>query len=56
MRKHNENVNARKFRTQSYIKNGICPECGGKLVIRNGKFGPFYGCSNYPKCKFTINK
>lgn len=56
MRKHNENVNARKFRTQSYIRNGICPECGGKLVIRNGKFGPFYGCSNYPKCKFTINK
>ena len=56
MRKHNENVNARKFMTQSYIKNGICPECGGKLVIRNGKFGSFYGCSNYPKCKFTINK
>ena len=56
MRKHNENVNARKIRTQSYIKNGICPECGGKLVIRNGKFGSFYGCSNYPKCKFTINK
>lgn len=54
MRKHNENVNARKFRTQSYIKNGICPECGGTLIKRKGKYGSFYGCSNYPKCKFTI--
>lgn len=30
-----------------------CQECNGYLVIRNGKFGQFYGCSNYPKCKFT---
>ncbi len=31
----------------------ICPECGGSLVIRWSKFGKFYGCSNFPKCKFT---
>ena len=31
----------------------ICPSCGGRLKIKNGKFGPFYGCSNYPRCKFT---
>lgn len=30
-----------------------CPECGGKLVKRNGKYGEFYGCENYPSCKFT---
>jgi len=30
----------------------ICPECGSKLVIRKGKFGLFYGCSNYPSCKY----
>lgn len=24
--------------------------CGGKMVLRNGKYGPFYGCSNYPRC------
>jgi ribonuclease HI len=29
-----------------------CPKCNGYLVKRNGKFGSFYGCSNYPKCKF----
>lgn len=30
-----------------------CPQCGGNLVQREGKFGKFFGCSNYPKCKFT---
>ena len=39
--------------TQSNIKQGICPRCGGELVLRNGRTGQFYGCSNYPKCKFT---
>jgi restriction system protein len=30
-----------------------CPECGGKLVERKGRRGRFYGCSNYPKCRYT---
>ncbi len=37
------------------ISNNICPRCGGKLVVRNGKYGEFKGCSNYPKCRFTEN-
>jgi hypothetical protein len=32
---------------------GKCPKCGGDLVARNGKYGSFLGCSNYPKCKYT---
>ena len=42
------------------IKNNICkkdtnkcPKCGGNLVERNGKYGNFIGCSNYPKCRYT---
>lgn len=31
----------------------ICPIDGGKLVPRVGKYGPFVGCSNYPKCTYT---
>ncbi len=31
----------------------ICPECGGKLLIRNGKFGEFIACGNFPKCHYT---
>jgi len=37
----------------------LCPKCGGlpagrqgKLMEREGKFGKFVACSNYPKCKF----
>lgn len=35
------------------IENNICPKCGGNLIARNGKYGKFKGCSNYPKCRFT---
>ena len=31
----------------------ICPECGSLLRRRNGKYGDFMGCSNYPECRFT---
>ena len=37
---------------QCNLERGICPRCGGNLVLRNGKYGDFWGCSNYPKCKF----
>lgn len=30
----------------------ICPRDGAKLVIRNGRFGEFISCSNYPKCEY----
>ena len=30
-----------------------CPRCGGKLIYKTGKYGDFWGCSNYPNCKFT---
>lgn len=33
-----------------------CKWCGGKLVLRNGTNGEFYGCSNYPKCRYTKSK
>lgn len=32
-----------------------CPRCGGALLKREGKFGDFLGCTNYPKCKYTKN-
>ena len=42
--------------TQTELREGICPRCGGKLVEREGKYGNFFGCSNYPDCKFILNK
>ena len=32
-----------------------CPECGGEIVERFSRRGKFYGCKNYPKCKFVSN-
>ena len=32
-----------------------CPECGGQLVKRNGKYGPFMGCTNFPQCRYTYD-
>ncbi len=33
-----------------------CDLCGGEMVIRRGRYGQFYACSNYPACKFTKQK
>ena len=41
--------------TQQNIANDICPRCGAKLEIRNGQYGQFKGCTNYPRCKFKKN-
>ncbi len=29
-----------------------CPNCDGPLTIKYSKWGKFYACSNYPKCKY----
>jgi len=36
----------------------VCPKCGGAMVLRTVQKGPnpglqFWGCSNYPKCRFS---
>lgn len=38
----------------------VCPRCGGKLVLRKASRGEnagnsFYGCSNFPKCRYIKN-
>ena len=38
----------------------ICPKCGSRLVLRTAKKGDhagdqFYGCSAFPKCRYTKN-
>jgi DNA topoisomerase-1 len=30
-----------------------CPECGSPLVIKQGRFGEFISCSNYPACSYS---
>ncbi|MBQ8689976.1 MAG: type I DNA topoisomerase [Clostridia bacterium] len=33
-----------------------CEKCGADMVVRRGRFGTFYACSNYPECTFTKQK
>ncbi len=49
-RKYKE-VSKKEFTEEPTDKK--CPKCGAPLIIRLGKFGKFYACSNFPKCKYT---
>jgi DNA topoisomerase-1 len=40
------------------VEGRSCPDCGGELKIKHGRFGKFIGCGNYPKCRHieSLNK
>ncbi len=40
--KENDNENVEKIK---------CEKCGSEMQKKKSKFGEFYGCSDYPKCK-----
>lgn len=31
----------------------ICEHCGSRMIVKNGRFGKFAACPNYPTCKNT---
>lgn len=47
--------NIAKDITKEVNLNKRCPKCGSELIMKNGKYGDFLGCINYPKCKYTRN-
>ncbi len=55
-KEHLGNVYRNKERRDEAVASGKCPRCGGNLVLRNGKYGQFHGCSNYPRCNYILNK
>lgn len=52
-KQHVANVRHNELKRDIAVSNGICPRCGGTLTLRQGKYGKFYGCSNYPRCNYT---
>ena len=30
-----------------------CPNCGGPLIVKSGRFGPYIACAKYPECRFS---
>lgn len=54
------NINDVKIHIKPEVRNLHCPKCSSKLVLRTAKRGAnignkFYGCSNYPKCRYIQN-
>ena len=31
----------------------VCTDCGSDMKLKSGKYGYFYGCTNFPKCRKT---
>lgn len=57
VKQDNNNVHMQKEREFFELRE-VCPRCGGKLLIRHGPYGEFWGCENYngtskQSCKYT---
>ena len=53
---HKNNVASYKNSIDELKEQKICPYCRSELVLRNGKYGEFYGCKAYPKCRYIQKK
>lgn len=42
--------NYEKVKVEPQKTDIICDKCGGMMVVREGRYGKFLGCSTYPKC------
>ena len=51
---HIQNIRQDVLERKLKMENLICPRCNGELKLREGRTGKFYGCSNYPHCRFTM--
>lgn len=38
---------------EKIIKKRVCKLCNSEMKLKNGKYGDFYGCCNFPKCRYT---
>jgi len=52
LEKANQDVSKIKVEEKTGKK---CPQCGHELVIKLSRFGKFYACSHFPKCRYTEN-
>ena len=53
---HKQRVIAYKESLEEMKEQKLCPYCKTELVLRKGKNGEFYGCKNFPKCRYTLSK
>ena len=51
----NAYIKSKSLKPEAEASGITCNKCGGMMVYREGKFGKFLACSNYPSCKNTQN-
>ena len=44
----------KKIKDTSFVGKPCPEDCGGSLVIKEGRYGQFYSCNNFPKCRATL--
>ncbi|HBF7929107.1 TPA: topoisomerase DNA-binding C4 zinc finger domain-containing protein [Clostridioides difficile] len=50
----NQNTREHVRNLKNITEEDKCPRCQiGHLIKRKGQYGEFWGCSQYPKCKYT---
>ncbi|MGQ9698691.1 MAG: DNA topoisomerase, partial [Armatimonadota bacterium] len=42
---------AEKITIEPVVTDETCPKCGKPMLLRQGRFGPFLGCSGFPECR-----
>ncbi|KKR14543.1 MAG: topoisomerase protein [Candidatus Falkowbacteria bacterium GW2011_GWA2_39_24] len=47
--------NTQAAELQKKYANEVCDKCGEPMAVKVGKYGPFLGCTGYPKCKTIKN-
>ncbi|MDZ7793922.1 MAG: NERD domain-containing protein [Spirochaetia bacterium] len=54
-KEHVQQIHKNNYERIQKERSLVCPRCGGNLLVRNGPYGKFYGCSNYPNCRYKKN-
>lgn len=44
---------AKRVKRKEIPTDLTCPDCGGAMVIKTGRYGKFLACGNFPKCRYT---
>ena len=52
-----EKANPAKMNQSVISSHGqTCVKCGSPMVLKKGRRGAFYGCSSFPKCRYTKDR
>lgn len=55
IKEHVYQVREHAYERRQKERSLVCPRCGGELVVRDGPYGKFYGCLNYPGCRYKLS-